>query len=417
MPSFGGQPDKGDTMCRNIIPLVAALAALGAGGCGDRPLPFTPDDSVTLAPAAGPPAEPREALAQQLARALKSPVVRAYLRAKLHASPFREQKLHFQHFLYADGGHALARIAAASDAPSGAVAIAAMRAIPLEVYLPVPEHRAAWMGDGRVLVATERSDGEAPIAYDTAGNRYLLRTDRPPTTPVIALVPVETDFSAPPSAMMCLSECGGGGGGTYTPPPPAPPPGLYLTQAHFTQSFEGWLKGAPEFEVHILGQLGQTDSLTDYHCAGERQPPPYAFDQNSLDWTGSVMLFSEAQLNDYHAKHPGQNVRVYAVEDDDTTCEIKTDGAQFGAALSTLDSLFNSHTGGKDTVTAAGKQYRAATALSSFVSTLASLIKTNDELVGNAVADSVANEYHPGSNWVVKGAGHVTNGWIKLEMR
>ncbi len=73
-------------------------------------------------------------------------------------------------------------------------------------------------------------------------------------------------------------------------------PGLYLTKAHFVDDFEGWLKGGPEFEVHILGQKGQTDSLTDYQCAGEKQPAPYYFDQNALDWSGSVMLFSKVQL-------------------------------------------------------------------------------------------------------------------------
>src|SRR2546427_1452372 len=48
-------------------------------------------------------------------------------------------------------------------------------------------------------------------------------------------------------------------------------PGLYMTRSHFVQTFEGWLKGSPEFEVHILGQKGQTDSLTDYQCAGDRK--------------------------------------------------------------------------------------------------------------------------------------------------
>jgi len=190
-----------------------------------------------------------------------------------------------------------------------------------------------------------------------------------------------------------------------------------MAQAHFTQTFESWLKGSPEFEVHVLGQKGQTDSLTDYQCAGERQASPYFFDQNSLDWSGSVQLFSQAQLNDYHTKHPGQNVRVYVVEDDDTACQIKTDGLQFSEALAILDSLVNGLSAGKDTVTVGGKRFRGATAAARFFGTLASLINTSDELVGNAVADSVAGEFHTGANWVVKGASNVTNGWIKLEMR
>ena len=403
-------------MSRKTFWLHAALASLIAGACSDHPVALAPDESMTAAPIAGAPAEPREAMTRALALALRSPMLRAYLRAKLQTSRFREQKVQFQRFLHADGQHALLRIAAATATPPGAVAGTADAAIPLEVYLPVPAHRAAWQGDGRILVATELRDGDTPVAYDTAGNRYLLSPDTPPAVPVLALVPVETDFSSPPNAMMCLSECGGGGGGggTYEPPPA---PGLYMAQAHFTQTFESWLKGSPEFEVHVLGQKGQTDSLTDYQCSGERQASPYFFDQNNLDWSGSVLLISQAQLNDYHTKHPGQNVRVYVVEDDDTACQIKTDVVRFSEALAILDSIVNGLAAGKDTVTGGGKRFRGANAAAKFFGTLASLINTSDELVGNAVADSVAGEFHAGANWVVKGASNVTNGWINLEMR
>ena len=129
------------------------------------------------------------------------------------------------------------------------------------------------------------------------------------------------------------------------------------------------------------------------------------------------MLFSQPQMDDYHSKHAGQNIRVYVVEDDDTACQIKTDGNRLAAALASLDSLVKGLGAGKDTATGFGKEFKAANAVLKFLSAVGSLINTNDELVGNAVADSVASEYHSGSNWVVKGASNVTNGWIKLEMR
>ena len=305
------------------------------------------------------------------------------------------------------------RIATETGTPAAAVAAASDSSIPLEVYLPVPAHRVAWMGDGRLLVATQGADGDAPVAYDTAGNRFLLSPDMPPSIPVLALVPVETDFSTRPNPMMCLSECGGGGGDDDRPPP-TPVPGLYMTQAHFTRTFESWLKGSPELEVHILGQKGQTDSLTDYQCAGERQGTPYYFDQNGLDWSNSVMLFSQAQLNDYHTQHPGQNVRVYVVEDDDTACQIKTGNPD---VLAFLDSLYTGRTAGKDTAKDGIKHFKTAQSFQKVLTSLASFINTNDELVGNAVADSVAGEHHAGFNWIVKSAQNVTNGWITLEMR
>jgi hypothetical protein len=116
---------------------------------------------------------------------------------------------------------------------------------------------------------------------------------------VLAVIPVETDFAHPagPGAEATCTDCGGGGtGGGSTS---GPPPGLYITYSHFVQDFEGWLKGSPEFEYHILGQAGTSDSLKDYQCAGGSAGGYYHFDQNELSWSGSVLLFSQAQLNNY----------------------------------------------------------------------------------------------------------------------
>jgi len=178
------------------------------------------------------------------------------------------------------------------------------------------------------------------------------------------------------------------------------------------------LKGAPEFEVHVLGQSGQTDSLKDYQCAGERQSWPYYFDQNNLDWTGSVLLFSRTQLDNYHAAHLNQDLRVFAVEDDDTACQIKTDNDVFKRLEEAVDGANRALTAGKDTTSStAGRIWKFAQALQKLFTAIASLINTNDELVGNAVQDSIAGEYHAGFNWIVKGEQNVTNGWIKLEMK
>jgi len=395
---------------RHII-LAVPLIPLLLGGCSDRPAaPIADPHAAYVASLRAPSGAPQQ-LARSIARALRSPALRAELKAQLDASPFREHKLHFQHHLHGPGQRLLN--AMAGDAQLGATDFArtADSTIPLELYMPVPKHRAAWNGDGNILVATALGDHDAPVAFDTAGKRYVLSPDTPPSTPVLALVPVETDFTPAPSLKMCLSDCGasGGSGGGGA----APTPGLYMTQAHFTQTFEGWLKGAPEFEVHILGQQGQSDSLTDYQCAGEKQLAPYYFDQNDLDWSGSVLLFNAAQLADYKATHPGQNVRVYVVEDDDTACKIKSDAGELSLALSTVDQANRSLTAGKDS----SKFWTFARAIINLASSAASLINTNDDLVGNAVKDSVAMEYHAGYNWVVKGANNVTNGWITLEMR
>jgi len=401
-----------------------ALALLVGGlACSDR----TPGTGPAPGPAAGPPAgspatttaaaAPPEQLARGLALALADPAFRARVRAELDRSPYREHKLPFQRFLAADGGLALAALARGTGRTTTELAREADRTIPLEMYLPVPAHRRAWTGGPDVLVATAIADHDVPVAFDVHGSRRLLDPEHPPATPVIAVVPVETDFSPKPSALIaCLEYCGGGGGGGVSPPPP-PPPGLYMTKAHFVEDFEGWLKGSPEFEVHILGQKGQSDSLTDYQCAGEKQPGTYYFDQNDLDWSGSVMLFSQSQLDAYNAAHPGQNVRVFVVEDDDTACEIKANRDNLGNLFKAVDAAYKAATAGNQKTSTLVKVFTQANAFQKLLSAIASFFNTNDELVGNAVEDAVVGTTYPGYNWIVKGENTVTNGWIRLEMK
>jgi hypothetical protein len=189
-----------------------------------------------------------------------------------------------------------------------------------------------------------------------------------------------------------------------------------MTKSHFTQDFEGWLKGSPEFEVHILGQKGQTDSLSDYQCAGEHAGGPYAFDQNNLDWSGNVLLFSKTQFDQYNAAHPNQNIRVFVVEDDDTACEIKTDPERFQRVITYADSLYDHLTSGNDSSNVFRKYYAYARTGYNIWRALAAFIKSNDELVGTAVDDDIVKVFYPGYNWLVKGENNITNGWINLVM-
>ena len=283
--------------------------------------------------------------------------------------------------------------------------------------MPVPAHRAAWRGGADVLVATAREDRETPVAFDVRGQRRLLSPDSPPATPVLAVVPVETNFDGGDVALM-LPEGGGGGGGGGGDAPPPPPTGLFMTACHFVQDFEGWLKGSPEYEIHILGQLGASDSLTSYQCSGEHAGGAYVFDQNNLDWTGSVLLFSSAQLAAYKSAHPTQNVRILALEDDDGACQIRLDGNRFKTFQSALQSAYPNLTGGKDTTTGGlGKAFRRANALQKILRAAYSWITSQDDLIGNAIEDSVVGEYHAGANWIVRGENNVTNGWLTLQMR
>jgi len=356
-------------------------------------------------------AAPHEELALRIARALQNPAFRAYVRAQIGASPFPEHKLQLQQFLQSHDSRALRVLGAANGLSASVVQAEAARAVPLEFYMPVPQHRAAWSGDDRILVATALTDGDAPVAFDPAGRRHQLRADRPPATPVLAVVPVETDFRP----VIC-QDCGGPDDPPL--PPPAPPAsGLYLTRSHLEQDFEGWLKGNPEIEFHVLGQKGASDTLMSYQCAAATQSAPYSFDQESLDWSGSVLLFSKPQLDAYNTAHPNKNIRIFAVEDDDGPCDIRTDRKRLEVLLRAIDNAYQAVTAGNDSSTAGTPAFRRASSLYRVFTALASWIKSNDDPIGNAVEDAVVGAYLAGYNWHLKGDNNVTNGRIRLEMR
>jgi hypothetical protein len=397
------------------------LLALAAGmtAC-DRPAP-TGTDETAPAPASRPAQSSgaraaMDRLTQALARAAADPAFRKRLHDQLELSPFIEHKLQLQSFLRASKGRMLKDVARLSGTALSSLNDELGQATPLEIYLPVAAHRAAWAGGPELLVASAQDDQEAPVAYDVAGRRQILDPDEPPSAPVLAVVPVETDFSHVPGrvATMESSTCGGGGSGTTV----TPPPGLYLTYSHFVQDFEGWLKGDPEFELHILGQSGSTDSLKDYQCAGGSAGSYYHFDQNQLDWTGAALLFTQAQLNSYKTAHPNQNFRIIALEDDDTGCVIKFDGNRFQSVVTTLQTQYPKLTGAKDTTsTTLVKYVKRANALQKILSAAYSFITTKDDLIGNAIEDVVVGQSYPGANWIIKGEDNVTNGWLNLEMR
>ncbi|HEV8176298.1 MAG TPA: hypothetical protein VGP44_01285, partial [Gemmatimonadales bacterium] len=266
----------------NRISLTAIALAAAVAAC-DRPAPTAVSEETPPTPGATASQRATERtamdrLTRRVARALADPDFRAYVKDELDRSPFVEHKLQFQRFLTRADRRALRQVARLSAEPESAVEADAAAAIPLEMYFPVPAHRAAWTGGPDILVASAREDREAPIAYDVKGRKQVLSPHTPPPTPVLVLVPGETDFERTGLSEFLIC-CAGG-------PVPPPTPGLYMTKAHFVQDFEGWFKGNPEYEIHILGQAGATDSLTDYQCAGEAAGGYYRFDQNSLDWSG-----------------------------------------------------------------------------------------------------------------------------------
>ncbi|MBL8986197.1 MAG: hypothetical protein JNJ80_08000, partial [Gemmatimonadetes bacterium] len=140
--------------------------------------------------------------------------------------------------------------------------------------------------------------------------------------------------------------------------------------------------------------------------------------QNGTTWSGSVMLMSQAQLDQYHQQHPGQNLRVFVVEDDDTACEIKVDSTRTANLFKAIKLVYGELTGGKDSVGTVAKVFKRAPILLNLISAAASWFKTNDDPVGNAVEDATAaGTFFAGANWVIRGEQSATNGAVRLEMR
>jgi hypothetical protein len=397
----------------SILSLVAVLAACerpAPTATEDTPQPAMPSDARSVIERSA-----MDRMARHLARALADSAFRAELKSDLDRSSFVEHKLQLQSLLHASEHRMMKEVARLNGLAESTIESDAAQSIPLEIYLPVPEHRANWAGGPDLLVASAREDREAPVAYDVDGRRQVLNPDSPPSTPVIAVVPVETDFSVKGQVapMECLTCTPGGGGGSGS----TAPAGLYLTYSHFVQDFEGWLKGDPEFEFHILGQSSATDSLRDYQCAGGAAGGYYHFDQNSLTWTGAVLLFSQLQLNSYKTAHPNQNFRIIALEDDDTGCVIKFDATRFKNMITVFQSQYPNLSGAKDTANTIVKWVKRGNALQKILSAAYSFITTQDDMIGNAIEAVVVGVSYPGANWVVKGEQNVTNGWINLEMR
>ena len=364
--------------------------------------------------------EPMERLARRVALAMADPAFRDYVRASLDRSPYVERKLPFSRFAAAEGDRAAAAMARADGSGPATVAADLNAAGKLEFYFPVPAHRAAWQGDANILVATEVNDHEAPVAFTTTGERVVLDPRTPPSTPVLAVVPQETDFDAPQATMQICDTCnteGGGGGGIQPPPRVDPRPALHMTYFNVNKDFEGWLKGDPEYEIHIMGPVSQSDTVhyRTLYCIGEHGTTYW--DDNANTWTGDVVLMGPNELDAFHTAFPLNNFSILAIEDDDTACEIKVDQDRFTAMVDAGARAYSGYEAARDSIGLNGKSVVAAKASYDFLKAVANFFKTNDDPIGVAYANAVTGFYSANANWSWIGESANRYGFVKLELR
>lgn len=220
-------------------------------------------------------------LIRDVALALADDGLREAIYRAMQDSPFRENKLHLRTFMESGQTELLKSVSRIRGASENEVLKTLDSLIDLEFYMPVPEHRARWNGGKELLVAgVLRDDGTVPVAYDLEGRAVpIASAEVPPSTPALVLVPVETNFSRPPSnASLAAAQ-----GGTT--------PGLYLTLAHIYDDHEGWSAGTPEFEIHVFTQASGNE-FVDLDCVGESRSGEryWDYDNPPDTWRGEVLV-------------------------------------------------------------------------------------------------------------------------------
>jgi hypothetical protein len=352
-----------------------------------------------------------------VALGLRDSNARAYVFDQLHGSPYREHKLHFAPFLSKVGSPLLARIAAMKGVPESAVGGMLDSLIDLEFYMPVKDHWARWTGGPDLIVATALKDHEIPVAYDLDGHPVPLTSSAtPPSTPTLAIVPVETDFSVQRSSAQCYENCGGVGGGGSPPPP-----GLNMTFSYIGGDWEGFLMGDPEFEVHVLTIRRNTSGAHDYRCAGEHAPIwSSVYDQNGTSWSGNVELLSYQELNTFAEESTHTIVQVW--EDDKEACIIRKDREWVTAAVSAVLGFVGVSVDfsivKKGWYEACSPDGYAVCWASILVFPFAPLVLIaalqNDDYVGTVVPTSVAGVSYSDANYVMLNEKGVIKGRVML---
>jgi hypothetical protein len=237
--------------------------------------------------------------------ALSDPALRSDLQEAIAASSFPEHKIDFQDFIHKSTSGPLLRRAAANAGWDEPRLRGLIERLPsLELYIPVEAQRAAWKGDGNLVVLgtalrdhdAKRMGKTALTGFDTDGNPVAISMTSAPQQTLISLVPAEQNFARlAAKGRLAFKQCtpvtcgdgggdgsgggsgggggGGGGGGIdgwYVD---------YLRMVYNGWTYDGTPYGHPEFEVWLAKCSGTSissmtctaplDGASARPCAGE----------------------------------------------------------------------------------------------------------------------------------------------------
>jgi hypothetical protein len=358
-------------------------------------------------------------VARTMALALSDDGLRQRIRNDLRASRFTaERKLPAQEYLKgASGGILFAKMAQHARVSRDSLQRLLALVRPLELYFPVPAHRAAWTGGENLLVATALEEEEAPSGYDLTGASVPLQQGLAPELPTLVLTTRETRFAEPGAGDAPemqgrneLTDCYCVIDTVYPPPQPTYPSGLYITSSYINDLKEPWFRGDPEIEVHVHGPP-TADNPTygaDLACASAGSPWPRDIDQNTHQWYGQTLLFTAEQKTAY-AQRFGDGYNVTLWEDDDTACKIKLDNTGFRQALEGIRSVW-----GVISILPSRDPMKIGGAFIAMLYENASWLLTNDDFLGVLIPSEVAPWLSEGDNHVLFLSSNVYNGHAVL---
>jgi hypothetical protein len=392
------------TRNRNIATaILASMALAGMAACTDgAQAPFQAEKATILAQNTEIPAGQR--VAQLVALALREPSARGLFYRATSNSPVKEGKLFLAGFLGGEGTPLLQAMARAGGLSTAQVQALVAQTGPVEIYLPVEAHRAAWTGGDNVIVGYAERDRAQPYGFALDGSRVELSRDVAPATPTVMVTYAES-FDAQGKAHGSRNVATGAKSiltprfATLT----VPFTGLWVDSIKTAGDFESWAAGSAEFEIYIQ----RADTRAVVQCVdAHNSVEPYKFDMNNDVYPHPVLLAQESELPQ------GTPIVVAMYEDDDTSCVIKDDKDYVKLATDAVTNAYNGYKGltSKEWYNGAWIM-QLSTAWTSFID----WARGNDEFVG--VAAGVENIDNIDRHFFLKNENGSNQGVLRLQWK
>ncbi|HEY0021560.1 MAG TPA: hypothetical protein VGB24_01590 [Longimicrobium sp.] len=364
---------------RAVHGAVLASTVLGFTACSDAGAPLA-TETTPAATSTAPTTPANERLARLVALAARDASVRGLLHRSFAASNEREGKLLLDAYLRAEGAPLLRAMSRATGMGQDEILALLDETGPMEMYLPVEAHRAAWRGGDDLVVATLMLDHTVPAGFDLAGRPVQLSKDAAPSVPAISIVPAEGfDEAGAPNHTRTGQPRSYAGVRFHHTTVGTPWTGLWVNEVHTSSDFEGWALGNAEFELYL--QDANTREILV--CAEAGSIEPYRWDLNGDNYSSPFLIAAEGEV-------PEGVVRTVALyEDDDGRCVIRDEKDYWKLAADGLTSTYSAYKAIKDRQFQNGEWVMH---LSNAYMSFKSIASGNDEFVGvSAGVDDVGS--------------------------